>query len=414
MTAKIGDFIPDRLIIDEVENTDEVYLTTGQNLKRGSVLGKIKYTCPTTGTAGSNTGNGTVTIVKPGEFCKQGTYTITASLAVTLTTQNAVVFSVTNPDGKYLGSCAVGGTTSDVAAFGSPEISFLITNGSTDFADADSFTIAVTGYIVTTGSLSASGTANGTAIQVAAGRSAAVGAYLATCTAIEATGIPATFSVTDPDGAVIGTAYASKKKNGSGAITGNGTITEFKPGVLFKNTGRYTVKVTDVTGANITFSVYDPDGTLLGTCIVTNGTSDYVVFWHNQISFKITNGSSDFVADDEFDVAPFQSQQISFVIWTGSNVFALTDYFTFTMAKAHQEAKLVDSDNVDGSQLPFGILAQDTDATAGRVKAPVYTGGCFNENALYFGGNDTIEDHRLYLRKLDIYTRPSVPAGNEP
>lgn len=92
-------------------------------------------TVPTTGTAGTNTGNGTCTAVTKGIAIQNGTYTLTC----TATATDGGTFSVTAPDSTDLGDATVG------TPFTSTHINFTINDGSTDFALADSFTIAVSG-----------------------------------------------------------------------------------------------------------------------------------------------------------------------------------------------------------------------------------------------------------------------------
>jgi hypothetical protein len=66
---------------------------------------------------------------------------------------------------------------------------------------------------------------------------------------------------------------------------------------------------------------------------------------------------------------------------------------------------LCNSAAVDGSQAPVAILAEDVDATAADVNAPVYLSGAFNQSAVIFGGADTAATHRVALRNLNIYLK---------
>lgn len=65
----------------------------------------------------------------------------------------------------------------------------------------------------------------------------------------------------------------------------------------------------------------------------------------------------------------------------------------------------VDSSASDGSEAPYAVLADDTDATTDDTKAVVYMTGEFNQNALIFGGTDTMTTHKKALRSLGIYTK---------
>lgn len=69
---------------------------------------------------------------------------------------------------------------------------------------------------------------------------------------------------------------------------------------------------------------------------------------------------------------------------------------------------IVNSANVDGSQAPVVILAEDCDATAGDKQALVYLSGAFNENACAFGGTNDADTHRAALRDLNIYLKKAV------
>jgi hypothetical protein len=77
---------------------------------------------------------------------------------------------------------------------------------------------------------------------------------------------------------------------------------------------------------------------------------------------------------------------------------------------ADGQGVLVDSTAVDGSENPYCILAEDVDASAAAVEAPVYLSGEFNEDALAFGGTDTIATHRAALRDLSLFTTTNVSA----
>lgn len=72
---------------------------------------------------------------------------------------------------------------------------------------------------------------------------------------------------------------------------------------------------------------------------------------------------------------------------------------------------VVDTANALASiKLPHSILAEDVDASAGDVVAPVYLAGEFNEDSLVFGGTDTADTHRDALRDLSIFLKKPVSA----
>lgn len=66
----------------------------------------------------------------------------------------------------------------------------------------------------------------------------------------------------------------------------------------------------------------------------------------------------------------------------------------------------VDSAATDGSEAPYAVLAQDVDATAQDTAAAAYLTGEFNQDALIFGGADTLATHKAALRRLAIFAKP--------
>ena len=111
-----------------------VTVLSGQNLSVGAVIGKAtKGACPTTGTAGTNTGNGTCASVTASAAAKVGVYTLKCILAAT----NGGIFSVEDPDGYALPNARV------AVAYTNDQINFTISDGANDFAAGDSFTITI-------------------------------------------------------------------------------------------------------------------------------------------------------------------------------------------------------------------------------------------------------------------------------
>lgn len=58
---------------------------------------------------------------------------------------------------------------------------------------------------------------------------------------------------------------------------------------------------------------------------------------------------------------------------------------------------------VNGSQIPFAILAEDLDTTSGDKEYSVYVEGMFNEAALVFGAGHDANTVRVPLRNAGIY-----------
>jgi hypothetical protein len=109
-------------------------IASGQGLSLGAVVGKKTLgTCPTTGTAGTNTGGGTCGSVTAGAKAKLGIYTLKCIIAQA----GAGIFSVKDPDGYGLPDAVVG------VAYTNNQINFTINDGTPDFAIGDSFTITI-------------------------------------------------------------------------------------------------------------------------------------------------------------------------------------------------------------------------------------------------------------------------------
>lgn len=109
-----------------------------------TVMARVAVTVPTTGTAGANTGNGTVTGVAlaSGVLPRVGTWTLEAIAAVA----NGGTFKLTDPGGNIVRNNLVMTVGAGAATtFYLPEVglTFIITDGSTDFIVGDKFTIAV-------------------------------------------------------------------------------------------------------------------------------------------------------------------------------------------------------------------------------------------------------------------------------
>lgn len=116
---------------------DRITLAMGQDLKAGTVLGKIINGAATFEADAGNVGNGTLAGSVGQEVdvlagAKPGVYLVLCVAAAT----DAGVFHVFDPDGKFVGVAEVG------TAFAT-EIGFEIADDSVDFAAGDSFTITV-------------------------------------------------------------------------------------------------------------------------------------------------------------------------------------------------------------------------------------------------------------------------------
>lgn len=111
---------------------EQVVLASGNKLVAGAVLGQKTETSAVVADAG-NTGNGTSSAATLGTEAINGTYTLTCITAAA----NAGIFSVATPGGALLSNLTVG------VAYVSSHINLTISDGSTDFAEGDIFTIDV-------------------------------------------------------------------------------------------------------------------------------------------------------------------------------------------------------------------------------------------------------------------------------
>jgi hypothetical protein len=170
----------------------------------------------------------------------------------------------------------------------------------------------------------------------------------------------------------------------SGANTGNGTcvIDVTTPKLAGSKPGTYHVAVVRGTATTVMAIgvLSDPDGNQIATFEIglVGGTATTV---SEQIKFAIKDGSTPFVAGDGFDI----------VIAAGSGYL-----------------QAVDSSAVDGSESPYAVLIEDLQISAAVQPCAIALCGEFNENALVFGGSDTISTHRDALRKLAIYAKSAI------
>jgi len=191
MTA-LGTYTPDNLLAGAKRVIGEdVLIQSGLSLVRGTVLGQVKTSTPTTGVI-AGTGNGTMTAVSGGAKTKRGNYVATCIEVVA----HGGIFEVKNPDGIILGQVSILGGAGGTGVFTSDEINFTLTDGATDFAAGDTGTIAVADGVPAT--VVVTGTGNGTLTLVEGRRNTKVGAYVLSCIAAVAHG--GTFKLVDPDG----------------------------------------------------------------------------------------------------------------------------------------------------------------------------------------------------------------------
>lgn len=179
----------------------------------------------------------------------------------------------------------------------------------------------------------------------------------------------------------VGTATSAAK---SGGNTGNGTLVldVTTPVLLNATPGIYTVRcITAVTNGGV-FEVKSPTGASLGLATIVAGASGTYTF-SDRIKFVITDGSTDFIVGDGFDVT----------------VAAGSGYYIKSVATA-----------TDGSAAPSAILADTADATSGAVTSGAYVMGEFNQTALTYDASWSVATLKPLLRPLGIHLKSPISA----
>jgi len=177
-------------------------------------------------------------------------------------------------------------------------------------------------------------------------------------------------------GAVLGMITRALGATTPGTNTGNGDVTGEAMGINTQ-VGNYVLKCVAAATNGGTFSVTAPDGRRLKDATVA------VAYATTEIGFTIADGTEDYVAGDSFSIA---------------------------IAAGSGKLVAVDSTAVDGSNVPYAILATATDATSADKVCGVYKSGEFNDNAVTFGGSDVVATHKEALRDLGIFLKATVHA----
>lgn len=127
-------YTPDNLIAGPFPRIGgSVTILSGNDLARGTVLGRVTKALGTPDASGLVSGDGTLTGASLGARAKIGDYTITCIAAAT----DGGTFKVVDPDGVRLDDAAVG------SAYSSEHIGFTINDGDSDFAVGDAFVVPV-------------------------------------------------------------------------------------------------------------------------------------------------------------------------------------------------------------------------------------------------------------------------------
>ncbi len=181
----------------EAENLysrEKITVLSGQDLDLGAVIGKITKgvgAAPIPTVAG--TGDGTMTLLKIGSDALFGSYVVKCTGVVA----NGGVFSIIAPDGTVLPVLTLAPGAGGTTKYESTHLDFSITDGSTDFAVDDTFTVVVTEG----GTPAVIGTGDGSMSAISMGPLTQHGTYQVTC--IEAATNGGKFSVTAPGGTAL-------------------------------------------------------------------------------------------------------------------------------------------------------------------------------------------------------------------
>lgn len=245
--TRAGEFLMGEMEGIGAPSRETITVLSGQNLTAGAVVGRVKYgvgrvSVPTV----SGTGNGTVSAVSAGPDVLEGNYV----LACTATATHGGTFSITNPAGKTLPSVVMTPGAGGSTTYTSREINFTITDGSTDFALADSFT-----FVVSTTAPTVVGTGNGTVSSITLGPDAQSGLYRVECITAVTNG--GAFKIISPDG----------------DVTDTGSIVAGAGGTLVLSAKRQ-LNIT-ITDASTDFAV----GDFFNVCVFNKLSGGKVVAW---------------------------------------------------------------------------------------------------------------------------------------
>lgn len=291
--TEVQQFIPLIYELPRDGSRKKVTVLSGQNLKSGAVVGRValgvgRATVPTV----VGTGNGVMSNVFAGPNVEKGSYVVTVTTAVA----NGGVFSVVAPSGKVLASLTLTVGAGATTLYRSSHINFSITDGSTDFAAGDAFTI-----VVDTTAPAVVGTGNGVISALALGPDAKPGLYQARC--IAAATNSGTFEIIDPDGNSLGQRTIPAGAGNAVTFTDNRQLvatitdgsTDFAAGDVFnvavfnegsRGEGKITVytpgtytgrhRVAGILGAAVDASAADADGLLIDRqAVVSDANLDW-------------------------------------------------------------------------------------------------------------------------------------------
>lgn len=168
--------------------------------------------------------------------------------------------------------------------------------------------------------------------------------------------------------------------DGEGSNTGDGTCTALATVVSAVKpiVGDYVLTCTEAVTHGGVFKLVDPNGGIVATGLaMTASTGAATVFEAAGLTFTLTDGDTDFAADD---------------------------YFTISVAAGSGQGKLLDKTAVDGSSEIYGILTDDVTTGAGETQAaPVDLTGSFNTAVVTFESGTAYTDVEADAREKGIF-----------
>lgn len=191
-------------------------------------------------------------------------------------------------------------------------------------------------------------------------------------------------------GAVLGKVlYGAVSAAPDGGNTGDGTCTELATlgGKPLAIVGDYVLTCVEAVTNGGVFDLVDPNGNIVATGLrMTVGAGGESVFKVGGITFKLTDGATDFVAGDSF---------------------------TITVAAGSEQGLLLDKDAVDGSQQFEAVLAEAVETGAGETQlACVFESGGFQTQELSFASGTTYADVKADARDKNCYFKTSFEDDN--
>ena len=154
--------------------------------------------------------------------------------------------------------------------------------------------------------------------------------------------------------------------------TGEGTIDDEALGAKAV-VGTYTATCVDI-GTPAIFEVVDPNGLRL----------------------------EDAYAEEAYD------GPVAFLIEAYGTAFAVGDVFTVVVGAGSLQVIEADLGGLDGSAEPYGIMAEDVDATAAATRTTVYTEGEFSEDNVGYAAGEDADDWRELCAAKGIYLRATT------